>query len=151
MGKLEFYTDGACSHNGTWKGGWAVVIVNNDFAIDQISDSRNDTTNNEMELQAFLTAIKHSYHLKDEVDSEFIIYSDSAYIVNCFKDKWYVKWQKNGWRTSKKEPVAHKELWQLIIHYYEQLGDKLTIVKVKGHANNKFNILADKLAVEASK
>ena len=150
MGKLEFYTDGACSHNGTWKGGYSIVIVENDELIDSYSDSKEHTTNNEMELMAFDWALGLASSM-NHIDSEFIIYSDSAYIVNCFKDEWYIKWQKNGWRTSKKEPVAHKELWQSILKNYKQLGNRINIVKVKGHSNNKFNNLADKLAVEASK
>lgn len=151
---VELYTDGACSQNGTWKGGWGVVVVDNEEnVIHTFSDSAENTTNNAMELSAFQRALAFC-HIHDKDYNEFIIYSDSAYILNCFSQKWYLNWRKNGWRNAKKEPVANKELWESILWFYDELlseGINLTLVKVKGHSGNKYNELADKLAVEASK
>jgi ribonuclease HI len=153
--QILIYTDGACSQNGTWKGGWGVVIVVGDEnkILHTFDGSAIDTTNNAMELTAFKRALEFC-HIHSNEDYEFIIYSDSAYILNCFDQKWYVNWRKNGWRNAKKEPVANKELWESILWTYEELlsdNVDITLVKVKGHSGNKYNELADKLAVEASK
>lgn len=152
MGKrIEIYTDGACSHNGTWKGGWASIAVVSGHVIKVMKGNQADTTNNAMELKAFLEGLFHLYQEKDNYD-ELAIYTDSAYIYNCFKDKWYVNWQSNGWKNAKKEPVANKELWQSILHIHLMLRDSpLEIVKVKGHDTNEFNNIVDRYAVEQSK
>ena len=65
-----------------------------------------------------------------------------------------MNWRKNGWRNAKKEPVAKKELWLEILNLYDTLNKEninFKFTKVKGHAGNKYNEMADKLAVEASK
>lgn len=78
------------------------------------------------------------------------IYSDSAYIINCITQKWYKKWQTNGWRNSKKEPVANRELWERLIPYFE--NPRFSFEKVKGHSGEKdWNDYVDRLAVEAKK
>lgn len=151
---IGIYTDGACSQNGTWKGGWGAVVVNEekDTIINQYTGFEEATTNNIMEMRAFLKALE--FILDNDVKNNYKIYSDSAYILNCFSQKWYINWQKNGWVNAKKEPVANKELWKEILTAYQTLVDErydFTFVKVKGHADNKYNNIADKLAVEASK
>jgi ribonuclease HI len=142
MDTLEFYTDGACSQNSTWKGGWAVIKVYDNKEVGGYSGHESDTTNNRMELTAFL------YALKDINENKYqgIIYTDSAYISNCFKDRWYVNWKKNGWLNAKKEPVANRDLWSDIIYLYEKNIDLIRIEKVKGHSNNVFNNRADQVA-----
>ena len=40
------------------------------------------------------------------------IHSDSAYVVNCFRDKWYLRWRANGWRNAQKKPVENRDLWE---------------------------------------
>ena len=65
------------------------------------------------------------------------VYTDSAYLANCVKQKWYNKWLVNGWINSKKEPVANKNLWKSLIPFFE--AENIEFVKVKGHAGNKYN------------
>jgi ribonuclease HI len=152
MGKIRLYTDGACSQNGTWNGGWAVVTTIDNTYLGFWSGSEQETTNNQMELTAFREAL--TYITKSNKSDEYFIMTDSAYITNCFEQKWYVNWRKNNWKNAKKEPVANRWLWEEILGIYEGLidqGYEVTIVKVKGHADNTFNNMADKLAVEASK
>lgn len=146
---LEIYTDGACSGN-PGPGGWATVILDKDN-IHIYTGYSEQTTNNIMELSAVSNAL--SYLLTESIDSDCIIYTDSAYIANCFKDKWYTKWIENGWKTSTKQPVANKELWQEILSKWGNLRSKINIEikKVQGHANNEYNNLADKFAVKCSK
>jgi ribonuclease HI len=81
------------------------------------------------------------------VDFEIVVYSDSAYVINCYKQKWYKKWQVNGWINSKKQPVANKELWEQLIPYFE--NPFFSFEKVAGHADNKYNNLVDEMAVKA--
>lgn len=156
MGQQQvlIYTDGACSQNGTWKGGWGVVVVDGDTKH-VFSGSETNTTNNVMEMMAFFAALEYCGRTAMGNDGiEYIIHSDSAYILNCFAQKWYVNWRKNGWLNAKKEPVANKEIWVEILRYYETLlleGVNLKLVKVKGHSGDKYNEMADRIAVEASK
>jgi ribonuclease HI len=97
-----------------------------------------------MELTAAIEALKALKH-----PCRVQLYSDSAYLINAFKQGWLEKWQLNGWKTAGKNPVENQDLWQ------ELLGlskiHEVTWYKVKGHADNEFNNRCDQLAVEAVK
>lgn len=119
-------------------GGWGAVLMCDDKKK-EISGYSENTTNNIMEITAVIEALKL---LKYECEVE--IYSDSAYVVNAFKQKWIDNWKKNNWKTSNKENVKNKELWQELdrlvnIH-------KVKFIKVKGHADNEWNNRCDELA-----
>lgn len=119
-------------------GGWGAVLMC-DNKKKEISGYSENTTNNIMEITAVIEALKL---LKYECEVE--IYSDSAYVVNAFKQKWIDNWKKNNWKTSNKENVKNKELWQELdrlvnIH-------KVKFIKVKGHADNEWNNRCDELA-----
>lgn len=153
MKTYKIYTDGSTKGNGKKIsfGGWAYAIFDeNDNLILSNYGAEVDTTNNKMEMVAILKGIEAIKVLNSENTTiyDIEIYTDSAYIYNCYKDKWYVSWQKNGWVNSKKEPVKNKDLWEELIKYFE--NNNYSFNKVKGHANSEQNILVDKLAVEAS-
>jgi ribonuclease HI len=76
------------------------------------------------------------------------VYTDSAYLHNCYTQGWYKNWQKNGWRNSKKESVANQDLWEMLIPYFEMF--EVNFHKVKGHADNMWNNYVDELAQNAS-
>jgi ribonuclease HI len=99
------------------------------------------TTNQRMEVQAVLEALR-------ALEGPVVIVSDSTYVVNCFRDRWYVKWQKNGWKNSKKEPVANLDLWKPLIDLV--LERRPEFRWVKGHSGNRMNDLVDRLAVAAA-
>lgn len=158
----HIYTDGACSSSDN-TGGWAVVIETNQtqpYYVRNMSDyktkitntylsymgSDRDTTNNRMELTALLVALK--FISDQQTNYDFIIYTDSAYIANCFNQKWYVNWRKNNWRGSNRKPIANQDLWEQILDYYDHLQLRTTIQHVRGHGNCVGNALADRLAVE---
>lgn len=131
MKKVIIVCDGACSGNGkeTNIGGWGAVLKYGDQSK-EICGGAPMTTNNIMELTAAIEALKC---LKTpELDIE--IYSDSAYVVNCFLQKWYLGWMKNGWRNSKKEPVENQPLWKELIDLVHSFN-KVTFFKIKGHLN----------------
>ena len=137
MKQIIIYTDGACSGN-PGPGGWAAVLLYGDH-IKELSGGERVTTNQKMELRAAVEALKA---LKEPC--EVILHSDSAYLVNCFKQKWYENWQRNGWRNSNKQPVQNKELWQELIELYH--FHSITWAKVKGHSGEKWNERCDELA-----
>lgn len=130
------YTDGACSGN-PGPGGWAWAIEGGRYR----SGADPQTTNQRMELLAVLDAVEQN-------EGPLSIVSDSAYVVNCFKDRWYVGWLKRGWVNSKKQPVANRDLWEPLI---QQVLDRknVSFTWVKGHSGHPMNDLVDRLAVEA--
>mgnify|MGYP000505567709 CR=1 FL=1 len=137
MEKVTIYTDGACSGN-PGPGGWGAILMCQGKKK-EIAGGCKNTTNNIMEITAVIEALKLLKYAC-EVD----LYSDSAYVVNAFRQKWIENWKKNNWKTASKEPVKNKELWQEL--------DKLTQIhqvkfhKVKGHSDNEFNNRCDELA-----
>ena len=149
---MIIYTDGAHSSK-TNVGGWAIVIptIYHEPPYIAYGDWEFETTNNRMELTAVLKALDYIYSkwCCEPFGSDFdgaTIYTDSAYISNCFKDGWYKLWRNNGWRTSKRATVANQDLWERILWYYELLPN-ITITKVAGHSDNTYNNIADQLAV----
>lgn len=142
---MIYYTDGACSKNGTAQaiGGFGVVEVDkDDNIIWQFQDTKSPTTNNEMELMAILTALHH-INIETQNNNFFkpIIYSDSAYCVNLIND-WMYSWERNGWKRPKNQEVKNLE----IIKSIYQLAHLATIQKVPGHSGVKWNEYVDGLA-----
>ena len=148
---LEFYTDGAFSSKSEM-GGWAAICVEDDQIIDKQSGYEPYTTNNRMELMAFLSALENIDTIETG-NTKVIIYTDSAYIANCFADKWYIKWRANGWKTSDKQPVKNQDLWTRILALYIKLHERfhIEIIKVKSHTGNKYNEMVDAMAVKCRK
>jgi ribonuclease HI len=144
--KVRIYTDGACSEN-PGPGGWAVVF-NTASKCRTISGNEKITTNNRMELKAVIEAFKRIVH-KGHFETQYDIYSDSAYVVNTINNHWIDAWKKNNWQTTKHEDVKNKDLWEefdALKTKAEKLGICITLNKVKGHSGNTFNELVDKLA-----
>lgn len=139
---VDIYTDGACSGN-PGNGGWGAVLIYKETEK-QISGAEKDTTNNKMELLACIKALE-MLKFPCKVD----LYSDSAYVVNSFLQGWIESWKANDWRTSDKKPVKNLELWKRL----DELSNihEITWHKVKGHADNKYNNICDRLAVNAIK
>lgn len=140
MDNIILYTDGACSGN-PGPGGWGAVLIFNGIEK-ELSGANPNTTNNVMEITAVIEGLKA---LKRPCNVN--IYSDSAYVVNCFEKNWINNWIKNNWVNSKKEPVKNKEL--LLELYNLTKIHKVTFNKVKGHSNVKYNNRCDELARNA--
>lgn len=135
--KVTIYTDGACSGN-PGKGGWGAILIYGDV-VKELSGGEDNTTNNRMELKAVIEALKA---LKSPCDVE--IYSDSAYVVNAFTQKWIDNWIKNNWKTADKKSVKNVDLWQELLVLIKT--HNVTFKKVKGHSDNELNERCDKLA-----
>lgn len=141
MKKVTIYTDGACSGN-PGVGGWGSILMYNDFQK-EISGSFELTTNNRMELTAAIEALKL---LKEPCQVD--LYSDSAYLVNAFNEKWIYGWKKKDFKKGSND-IPNSDLWQIL--YEAHKTHKINFIKVKGHADNEFNNRCDKLATQAIK
>lgn len=142
MKDVMIYTDGACSGN-PGPGGWGAILFYGQHRK-EMSGGEKHTTNNRMELLAAIEAIGS---LKEACTVK--LYSDSAYLVNCFKQGWFRGWLKNGWKNSKGQPVENQDLWKQLLQLMET--HKVEYIKVKGHSDNEFNNHCDLLAREAIK
>ena len=140
MEEITIYTDGACSGN-PGPGGWGAILMYKDNKK-EISGAKKDTTNNVMELTAVIEALKLLKY-----PCKVSLYSDSAYVVNAFLQKWIFGWQKNNWKTADKKDVKNKELWQELVKLTRT--HDVTFIKVKGHADNEYNNRCDELARKA--
>lgn len=143
------YTDGACSGN-PGPGGWAWAVAPE--GRPQASGGIDRTTNQRMELTAAIEAMRANGSIAQAESKRLIIVSDSTYVVNCFRDRWWVRWQANGWRNSKREPVANSDLWKQLIDLYLSFeeSERPEFHWVRGHSGDPMNDLVDALAVGAS-
>lgn len=137
MTEVTIYTDGACSGN-PGPGGWGAILIYNNVKK-EISGGEKDTTNNKMELTAAVMALSML-----KTPCEVKLYSDSAYLINCFLNDWISGWKKKNWVNSKKEKVKNIDLW-LKLDELTKIH-KINWIKVKGHADNEFNNRCDELA-----
>jgi len=131
------YTDGACSGN-PGPGGWAWAVPGGAFA----SGAEPQTTNQRMEITAAFEAVR-------SIEGRLEVVSDSTYVVNCFRDRWWEGWIERGWVNSQRKPVANRDLWEPLIDLVRARGD-VTFRWVKGHSGDPVNDLVDRLAVEAA-
>ncbi len=138
---LVVYTDGACSGN-PGPGGWAWAVPDGPFA----SGPAANTTNQRMEIEAALDAVR----VLGDPARPLEVVSDSTYVVNCFRDRWYDGWHRRGWVNSQRKPVANRDLWEPLIDRVLELGN-VTFRWVKGHSGDPMNDRVDALAVEAAK
>ena len=136
------YTDGACSGN-PGPGGWGWAVAPDGEPSGSGGDTK--TTNQRMEIQAVLEAVRT---LSAEYPGRPIqVVSDSTYVVNCFRDRWWVRWEANGWRNSQRKPVANDDLWKPLIELVKTHA--VSFRWVKGHSGDRLNDLVDQLAVAA--
>ena len=119
-------------------GGWGTILMC-EGNKKEMSGGKKNTTNNVMEITAVIEGLKN---LKYPCEVE--LYSDSAYVVNAFNQKWIEGWKKNGWKNSKKEDVKNRELWEELDNLTKI--HKVKFIKVKGHSDNEFNNRCEELA-----
>ena len=140
MKQVEIFTDGACSGN-PGPGGWGAILRYNEHEK-EISGGEAVTTNNRMELMAAIEALAA---LKRRCNVE--LSTDSVYVRDGIT-KWIFGWQKNGWKTAAKKPVANADLWQRLLA--EAKRHDIEWLWVKGHAGHGDNEIADQLASDAA-
>ena len=146
------YCDGSARSNGYANavGAWAYVVLDdNGKKIAENCLAVKGATNQQMELTAAVEALEYLFYNEicmpfDKVE----VYTDSAYLHNCYTQKWYRNWEVNGWKNTKKQPVANKELWERLVKFFD--APEVEFFKVKGHADNKWNCYVDDMAQNAS-
>jgi ribonuclease HI len=138
------YTDGACSGN-PGPGGWGVIVELSNGQRQELGGREGQTTNNRMELQAAIEAIKC---LEDLVEQTFglsvkgCVYTDSEYVKNGIT-KWLSNWKKRGWKTAQGKPVLNQDLWETL----DALNpNRLEWQYIKAHAGHPGNERADEIA-----
>ena len=142
---LEIYTDGSLKKVGTTMtfGGWSFIVTRENEKLFEAAGGECGTTNQRMELEAIRAALEYATSIR-RPNEKVIIYSDSAYAINCYLQEWYINWQTNGWLNAKKEPVANQDLWYKIIPYFDNFW--YDFKKVSGHSGIYWNEECDKLA-----
>ena len=144
MKSLEIYVSGICKGN-PGKGGFAYTI-NDKIGIIWYRGSNitEDTTNNQMELAAVIEALKTIIKNEKLEEISIKVFSDSAYIVNCFNDNWIKKWKQNNWINSKGEKVQNQEFWDLLDDLVIKTKAKFERVKRKHPRIKNVNAIANK-------
>lgn len=139
---IEIYTDGSSSKK---RSGWGfVALVDGIKVYEKAGTEHQGDTNQLMEILAVVNACEWANNSSYINDHDVTIYSDSAYVINCYKDKWFNTWEINGWKNSKGEPVANQLEWRFLIKYFKL--PNFMFEKVKGHAGHIYNERADFLA-----
>lgn len=125
---VDIYVDGACSQNGTWKGGWAALLISGSNQK-ILSGSAEGVTNNVMELVALheaLGALKKPCIVN--------VYSDSQYVIgSCQIGSAWV-------------PKKNKSLVFSIRNKLEQ--HQVKFIHIRGHSGHEYNDLVDGIAKE---
>ncbi|MDX0640045.1 ribonuclease HI [Sinorhizobium medicae] len=144
---ILIHTDGACSGN-PGPGGWAATLRRMDgkvpTKIKRISGWSEETTNNRMELEAALEALKL---IKNNAGGRpIIVRSESKILVNGMTT-WLSNWKQSGWKGSNRKPVKNADLWRALDEVRE--GKNIQWQWVRGHNGDRYNEEVDGLATEA--
>lgn len=136
MKHIEIFTDGACRGN-PGPGGWG-ALLRYGVTERELYGGAADTTNNRMELQAAIEALKALSH-PCRVD----LTTDSVYVRSGITT-WLEGWKKKGWKTAARKPVKNVDLWQAL----DEQNQRHTVEWhwVKGHSGHIENERADQLA-----
>lgn len=153
---FSIYTDGS-SAPGPRKGGIGIRFI---FPDDEIKDLKpygyRGATNNMMELQAPILALKEVVKLNDLRGAEsIVVYTDSQYVTSNYKKAMFTWSKKKEWLKSNGEPVANTEQWKELLRLMKRIGQKFYIrvdfKKVKGHSGDEHNKVVDRLAKRSRK
>jgi len=132
------YVDGAGSGRETIYGAWSVIVTRpgtGDAVLDIVHAETGallGASNQAAELTAAIMGLR--WMLANGASCEMV--SDSAYVVNGLNERWYERWERNGWRASKGGDVANRELWETLIGLWRALGGPTRRIKarhVRGH------------------
>jgi ribonuclease HI len=143
---ITLVTDGACSGNGTAdsRGGWAAILSDAHGREVVLTGGEAPSTNNRMELMAALEGLAAT-----PAGADVELVTDSTYLANAISQGWLAGWQRRGWRTAAKQPVANRELWERMIRELAR-HNRVRTTLVRGHAGHDANERADRLAQQAA-
>lgn len=141
MDILRIYTDGGCSGNqeSVNFGGWGAILEMGEHQKELWGGEIN-TTNNRMEL----TAVIEAFNALKRDGLCIHVFSDSSYVTNCFREKWYEAWERNRWKNAARKSVENQDLWKELLALVSRHDVKF--FRVKGHVNlNSKNAKPDSL------
>lgn len=150
--KLEntilIYCDGACSGN-PGPGGWGAIIATPDGQVVELGGRSQNTTNNQMELQAVISSLKE---VQSAPAADIIIYTDSTYVIRGIT-QWIWGWMRKDWKTAEGKEVLNKEYWQKLSSVVGKIKKthSLDWKYVRGHTGSPGNERCDEIAVKFSK
>lgn len=136
MADIHIYTDGACQRN-PGPGGWGVRILYPDGTVRELGGQDASTTNNRMELQGALVALRAV-----KPGDEAIVYSDSQYVIHGLT-RWLDGWKRKGWVTATRTAVKNRDLWKLLD---AADPERVQWRHVRGHSGDPNNDRADEIA-----
>lgn len=144
---FTIYTDGSTriknQKNTNNIGGFGYVVYNElGEIVDAYSEQVENTTNNRMELMALYSVIKK--YGCESIFGAHRVYTDSVYAMKCITE-WGKNWEKNGWITSRKQPVENLDIIKPMYELYWN-DHFIVIEKCDGHSGIEGNEIADKLA-----
>ena len=137
---INVYTDGSCLGN-PGNGGWA-FLIEEEKDIRYRAGFEKNTTNNQMELIAAIKALEFLNKYND-----ITINTDSNYVKEGITT-WIFNWKKNDWKTSTKQLVKNRELWERLDILCEKKN--ISWCWVKAHNTSEFNNQVDELARNTS-
>ena len=145
---IVIFTDGGCSGN-PGPGAWAFLLLSGEKKHSRSFCVRN-TTNNRMELTAVIEALKYLKYLKKKERSysekPLYVFTDSQYVKKGITE-WIVRWEKNGWKNAKKQPVKNSDLWKILRELSLELQPKWEWIQ--GHSGNRYNEECDTMVRNA--
>ncbi|MCM1222904.1 MAG: ribonuclease HI [Lachnospiraceae bacterium] len=137
-GSVHIYTDGSAIRNGCVDSacGWAYICMMKGQTEYTYTghDGCVGATNNQMEMTAVLRGLQIAENLGK--DKPITVYSDSKYVIETLKGNYTIN--------------KNQELWAELIEEVRKF-QHIRFEWIKGHANNKYNIEVDRLAVMESK
>tara|TARA_R110002073_G_C9282446_1_gene565271 strand:+ start:293 stop:730 length:438 start_codon:yes stop_codon:yes gene_type:complete len=131
---IQIYTDGSCKKGGD--GGWGVAVYEDNILVSELFGGELDTTNNRMELLAFIKALQYAY---DNNIRDAEVFSDSMYVI-----KGTTEWLRN-WIAKDYSGVKNCDMWRRI-EKANFIWGTMNIQHIKGHAGHEGNEKADALA-----
>lgn len=141
MKLVEIYTDGACSGN-PGPGGYGIILTYKRHKK-ELSGGFSRTTNNRMELLGAIVALETLTE-----PCNVTLFSDSRYLVDAVTKNWLWNWKHRNWVKADKTPVKNVDLWERYLAI--QTKHRISMVWVKGHAENEMNNRCDELARAAA-
>ena len=158
----KIYADGGCDIHSSKKGGWGVAVYKNDELINSAFGGSKETTNNQMELEAFNKVLDYIQN-KNLADVE--VYLDSSYVIGIFNGmeykkeskkerlqygkSWIGNWIKNDWKKKGDSIKNLEQIQQIHKKFCFVLEDKECLVKInhcKAHSGIEGNEMADQFA-----
>lgn len=140
--EILIWSDGA-SRGNPGPGGWGAVIVSPEKEVVELGDGDKHTTNNKMELVGAISALNYISKNNSATAEKILIHTDSSYVINGIT-KWVHGWRKNNWRTSQKEEVLNRDLWEELFSL--TAGKKVEWKYVAGHSGTPGNERCDGIA-----